>query len=106
MKNIVGTVTIGKTTYNVCAINKAAKTITVVSNSKVESFTELGSSTYHIYRNWLRDLLKTNDVKAKFVRTEGYYGIVKVETKNVIKATRLIKKFVKENKCAELVAFD
>ncbi len=63
----------------------------------------LGNSSYHYFRNWIRPMMLENNIIVSFKRTQGYNGVVKTINIHKSKAEKLIKNFVKENECVDIV---
>lgn len=52
----------------------------------------LGNSTYHYYRSIIKNLMRVNGVlSTKFVRTEGYNGVVMIAACEKAKAKLVLK---------------
>jgi len=92
-----------KTTETKTVATNNATPVTTTSN--VVRVT-LGTSTYHIWRNWCNATLKVGGViTAKFERPDKttYNGVVTVAKSEKDKAVKILKEYAKKNS-VELVA--
>src|SRR6185437_1963166 len=94
-------------TYLMSNTKKASATKTVAkSNATNSASIELGTTTYHYWRNWLKSVVNEAGVTtAKFVKTEGYNGKLTVSKAEAAKAKKAITEYQKKEQSVEMVVF-
>ena len=75
----------------------ATKTLAPVATTPVVRV-DLGMTTYHYFRHWLKEVLKeAGVVSAKFEKSEGYNGNITVVKSELANAKKAVDNWQKEN---------